>query len=109
MTTLFDQVALALKPYPDTQIGFVSLPDGDIRIYFDFRVHYTRILIDVHPMSRKYNNPKINLLRAKNEEERFKYKKQLAERYKYTYIEIRSPEDITEKLLHCLKPMEESR
>ena len=38
MTTLFDQVALALEPYPVTQTGLVSFSNGGVRIYFDFRV-----------------------------------------------------------------------
>lgn len=109
MPTLFDQVALALKPYHITQTGLMSFPERNLRIYFDFRVHDKRILIDVHPKSSIKIHPEIALKVAKKDKKQSERKKQLAAKCKYTYIEIRSPEDITTKLLPYLVPIEDSR
>lgn len=109
MTTLLNQVALTLKPYPTIKNGAIRDSTKNVRIPFDFLVRDKKIIIDVHTKSFTIRDPEITLRVAKIDEERFKYKKQLAAKYKFTYIEIRSPGDIAEKLLPCLEPMEVSR
>jgi hypothetical protein len=104
MSALFNQVSLALKPYPITKFVYIWDDSKNSRVSFDFLVPIRKIIIDVHTKSFTVRDPDI-----KHNEERSAYKKQLAIKYKYTYIEIRSPEDIAEKLLPYLVPTEDSR
>lgn len=109
MTALLNQVSLALEHYPTIKNGALRDSKKDVRIPFDFLVRDKKIMVDVHTKSFTIRDPEIALRIAKIDEERSVYKKQLAAKYKYTYIEIRSPEDIAAKLSPCLIPKEDSR